>query len=55
MTKSGFFKKYEYVYDEQYEEWGEETLTVREALNRWADEGVTVKDVVILADKEQEK
>ncbi len=39
------------VYDEQYEEWGEETLTVREALNRWSDEGITVKDVVILADK----
>ena len=39
------------VYDEQYEEWGEETLTVREALNRWSDEGITVKDIVILADK----
>ena len=38
------------VYDEQYEEWGEETLTVREALNRWSDEGITVKDVVICAD-----
>ena len=43
------------VYDEQYEEWGEETLTVREVLNRWSDEGITVKDVVILADKEQEE
>ena len=43
------------VYDEQYEEWGEETLTVLEALNKWSDEGVTVKDVVILADKEQEE
>lgn len=43
------------VYDEQYEEWGEKILTVREALNRWSDEGVTIKDVVILADKEQEK
>ena len=40
------------VYDEQYEEWGEKTLTVLEALNRWSDEGVTVKDVVIPADKE---
>lgn len=40
------------VYDEQYEEWGEKTLTVREALNRWSDEGVSVEDVVILADKE---
>lgn len=39
------------VYDEQYEEWGEETLTVCEALNRWSDEGITVKDVVILANK----
>ena len=38
------------TYDEQYEEWGEETLTVREALNRWSDEGITVKDIVILAD-----
>ena len=38
------------IYDEQYEEWGEKTLTVREALNRWSDEGITVKDVVILAD-----
>lgn len=41
------------VYDE-YDEWGEKTLTVREALNRWSDEGITIKDVVILADKEQE-
>lgn len=39
------------VYDEQYEEWGEKILTVREALNRWSDEGITVKDIVILADK----
>lgn len=39
------------IYDEQYEEWGEEALTVLEALNRWSDEGVTVKDIVILADK----
>lgn len=31
------------TYDEQYEEWGEETMTVLEALNRWSDEGVTVK------------
>ncbi len=35
------------IYDEQYEEWGEETLTVLEALNRWSDEGVKVEDVVI--------
>lgn len=40
------------IYDEQYEEWGEKTLTVLEALNKWSDEGVTVKDVVIPADKE---
>ena len=39
------------IYDEQYEEWGEETLTVREAINRWSDEGITVKDIVISADK----
>ena len=39
------------IYDEQYEEWGEKILTVREALNRWSNEGITVKDVVILADK----
>ena len=39
------------IYDEQYEEWGEKILTVREALNRWSDEGITVKDVVISADK----
>ena len=39
------------IYDEEYEEWGEKTLTVREALNRWSDEGVTVKDVVVLANK----
>lgn len=38
------------TYDEQYEEWGEKTLTVLEALNKWSDEGVTVKDVVIPAD-----
>lgn len=42
------------VYNEQYEEWGEVTLTVREALNKWSDEGITIKDVVILADKESE-
>lgn len=42
------------IYDPQYDEWGEKTFTVREALNRWSDEGVTVKDVVILADKESE-
>lgn len=42
------------TYDEQYEEWGEETLTVLEALNKWSDEGVTVKDVIIPADKEGE-
>ena len=40
------------TYDEQYEEWGEETLTVLEALNKWSDEGVTIKDVIIPADKE---
>lgn len=39
------------IYDGQYEEWGEKILTVREALNRWSDEGITVKDIVILADK----
>lgn len=39
------------IYDEQYEEWSEKTLTVLEALNKWSDEGVTVKDVVIPADK----
>ena len=39
------------IYDEQYEEWGEKILTVREALNRWSDEGITVKDVIISADK----
>jgi len=42
------------TYDEQYEEWGEKTLTVLEALNKWSDEGVTVKDVVVPADKESE-
>lgn len=42
------------TYDEQYEEWGEKTLTVLEALNKWSDEGVTVKDIVIPADKEYE-
>lgn len=40
------------TYDEWREEWGEETLTVLEALNKWSDEGVTAKDVVIPADKE---
>lgn len=41
------------VYDEQYEEWGEKILTVREALNRWSEEGITIKDVVILSDKSE--
>ena len=39
------------IYDDQYEEWGEKTMTVREVLNKWSDEGITVKDVVISADK----
>lgn len=39
------------IYDEQYEEWEEEIFTVRDALNRWSNEGIGVKDVVILADK----
>ena len=39
------------TYDEQYEEWGEKTLTVLEALNKWSDEGVRVEDVIIPADK----
>lgn len=39
------------VYDEQYEEWRKETLTVYDALNRWSNEGITVKDVIISADK----
>lgn len=43
------------IYDDQYEEYSEKTMTVREALNRWSDEGVTVKDVIILADKEGEE
>lgn len=43
------------IYDEQYEEWGEKILTVREALNRWSDEGITVKDVIISADKAESK
>ena len=42
------------TYDEQYEEWGEKTMTVLEALNKWSDEGVTVKDVIIPADEESE-
>ena len=42
------------TYDEQYEEWGERTLTILEALNKWSDEGVTVKDVVVPADEESE-
>ncbi len=47
------------TYDEQYEEWGEKTLTVLEALNKWSDEGVRVEDVVIPGiapdDKEEEE
>ena len=47
------------TYDEQYEEWGEQTLTVLEALNKWSDEGVKVEDVVIPGtapfDKEEEE
>lgn len=41
------------TYDEQYEEWGEQTLTVLEALNKWSDEGVTVKDVIIPAEDKE--
>lgn len=39
------------TYDEQYKEWSVETLTVLEALNKWSDEGVGVKDIVVPADK----
>ncbi len=35
------------TYDEQYEEWGEKTMTVLEALNKWSDEGVKAEDVII--------
>lgn len=42
------------TYDEQYEEWGERTLTILEALNKWSDEGVTVKDIIVPANKESE-
>lgn len=42
------------TYDEQYEEWGEKTLTVLEALNKWSDEGVRVEDVIIPANMEGE-
>ena len=42
------------TYDEQYGEWGEKTLTILEALNKWSDEGVTAKDIVIRADEESE-
>lgn len=42
------------TYDEQYEEWGEQTLTVLEALNKWSDEGVGLADVIISADTEGE-
>ena len=41
------------VYDEQYEEWGEEILTVCEVLNKWSDEGINIKDVVIPADSSE--
>lgn len=43
------------VYDDEFEYWFEETMTVLEALNRWADDGVTVKDVIIPADREGEE
>ena len=43
------------IYDEQYEEWMEETLTVLEALNGWSNEGVTAKDIIIPADAESER
>ena len=43
------------TYDEQYEEWGEKTMTVLEALNKWSDEGVRLEDVIIPADTEGEE
>ena len=39
---------------DEYEEYEEKTMTVREALNMCSDEGVTVADVIIPADKESE-
>ena len=41
------------TYEEQYEEWGEQTLTVREALNKWSDEGVRLEDVIIPAERKE--
>ena len=43
------------VYDDEFEYWFEETMTVLEALNKWSDDGVTARDVIIPADKEGEE
>lgn len=40
------------VYDDEFEYWFEETMTVLDALNKWSDEGVTVKDIVIPSNTE---
>lgn len=40
------------VYDDEFEYWFEETMTVLEALNKWSDEGVRLEDVIIPADTE---
>lgn len=42
------------VYDDQYEEWSEHTLTILEAVNKWSNEGITAKDVIIQAEESEE-
>jgi hypothetical protein len=41
------------VYDEESEEYEDKVMTILEALNKWSDEGVTIKDVIIEAEKEE--
>jgi hypothetical protein len=42
------------VYDEQYEEWGEQTLTILEAVNKWSDKVITANDVIIQGEESED-
>lgn len=41
------------LYDFEYDEYSEKTMTVLDALNKWSDEGVTINDVIIFADESE--
>lgn len=41
-------------FNEMYEEWDVEQMTIYECINQWTDEGIETKDIIIEADNEEE-